>query len=215
VKEDISPLIPNPSRKNLKLSNCFQTPVEVAIALDLDAGRVRAIYYDYWELKGMFKLAEIYIELGRDDLLSLIRLHKIFKHLGMKEHHMIKVLELAKHNQLERLQGKVQYLENQIFMLEFQKRVQERNIKSGQDVSSLAQKRGEMTHMNRGTGWYDDTDNLYPIPYSEPYTSSYSLQHNKESEWYDYPRNLYPTYSEPNTSSYSIRLSYSNYRPWQ
>jgi hypothetical protein len=52
---------------------------EVAIALNLEAGRVRAIYYDYWELKGMYKLAQIYIEHRRDFLLSLIRLHKIFK----------------------------------------------------------------------------------------------------------------------------------------
>jgi hypothetical protein len=86
----------SPEAKAFKLFSEGKTPIEVAIALDLDAGRVRAIYYDYWELKGMFKLAEIYIELGRDDLLSLIRLHKIFKHLGMKEHDMFKVLELAK-----------------------------------------------------------------------------------------------------------------------
>jgi hypothetical protein len=62
--------------------------------------------------------------------------------------------------------------------------------------------------MNREK-WYDDTDNLYPIPYSEQYTDSYSLPHNKESGWYDYPGypgNLYPT--EPNNSSNSIRLSY-------
>ncbi len=39
----------------------------------------------------MHELAEIYIELGRDDLLSLIRLQKIFKHLG----------ELACHIQME------------------------------------------------------------------------------------------------------------------
>jgi hypothetical protein len=112
-----------------KLFSEGKSPVEVAIALDLDAGRVRAIYYDYWELKGMYKLTEIYIELERDDLLSFIRLHKIFKHLGMKEHDIKNVFELAKHNQLERLQGKVQYLENQIFMLEFQKT----ESKSGQD----------------------------------------------------------------------------------
>ena len=31
------------------------------------------------------------------------------------------LLSIAKHNQLERLQGKVQYLENQIIMLEDQK----------------------------------------------------------------------------------------------
>jgi hypothetical protein len=201
-----------------KLFSEGKSPVEVAIALDLDAGRVRAIYYDYWELKGMYKLTEIYIELERDDLLSFIRLHKIFKHLGMKEHDIKNVFELAKHNQLERLQGKVQYLENQIFMLEFQKtesRNEILNLDRMKDElqSSLAQRRGEMTHMNQGRGWYDDTDNLYPIPYQEPYTNSYSL-HNKESALHDYPGNLYP-YSEPNTSWHSIRLSYSNYWPWQ
>jgi hypothetical protein len=172
--------------------------------LDLDAGRVRAIYYDYWELKGMFKLAEIYIELGREDLLILVTLHKIFKHLEMKEPDMIKVLELAKHNQLERL-----HLENQIFMLEFQKTESWNEILNLDRMkdelqSSLAQRRGEMTYLNQGRGWYDDTDNLYPIPYQEPYTNSYPLQGN-----------LYPTYPKPNTSLYSIRLSYSNYRPWQ
>jgi hypothetical protein len=46
---------------------------------------------------------------------------------------------------------------------------------------SLAQKRGETTYMNQETGWYDNTDNLYP------------------------------TYTEPDTSSYSIQLSYSDY----
>jgi len=41
---------------------------------------------------------------------------------------------------------------------------------------SLAQKRGEMAYMNQETGWYDNTDNLYPIPYSEPEISSYSIR---------------------------------------
>jgi hypothetical protein len=154
-----------------KLFSEGATPVEVAIALDLDAGRVRAIYYDYWELKDMFNLAQIYMELGREDLLNLVTLHKIFKHLGMKQHDMFKVLELAKHNQLERLQGKVEYLENQIFVLEDQK------TKATNDIlilnsainelkSSFPQKRGEeMAYMNEGT-WYDNTGNLYPIPNS-------------------------------------------------
>ena len=30
--------------------------------------------------------------------------------------------------------------------------------------------------MNQETGWYDNTDNLYPIPYSEPEISSYSIR---------------------------------------
>jgi hypothetical protein len=39
----------------------------------------------------------------------------------MKEHDIINVLELAKHNQLQYLQRKVEYLTNQINMLELQK----------------------------------------------------------------------------------------------
>ena len=43
----------------------------------------------------MYKLAETYMELIRDDFVSLIRIYKRFKHLGMKKHNMFKVLELA------------------------------------------------------------------------------------------------------------------------
>ena len=49
--------------------------------------------------------------------------------------------------------------------------------------SSLPQKREEMAYMNQETGWYDNTDNLYP------------------------------THLEPDTSSYSIRVSYRDYWP--
>ena len=99
----------------------------------------------------------------------------------MKEHDMYKVLEIAKHNQLERLQGKVEYLENQIFVLEDQKTKANNDIlilnkAINQLESFLPQKRGEeMAYMNQET-WYDNTGNLYPIPYSAPYTNSYSTQ---------------------------------------
>ena len=39
----------------------------------------------------------------------------------MREQKIINEFELAKQNQLERLQGKVEYLRNEIFMLELQK----------------------------------------------------------------------------------------------
>ena len=41
---------------------------------------------------------------------------------------------------------------------------------------SLAKKRGEMAYTNQETGWYDNTDNLYSIPHSEPEISSYSIR---------------------------------------
>jgi hypothetical protein len=53
---------------------------------------VRAIYYNYWELKGMYQLARIYDELVLGHgLFDLIRLHKIFKDLGMGEPDIRKV----------------------------------------------------------------------------------------------------------------------------
>jgi len=38
----------------IKLFSKFESPVEVAIALDLPTDQVRAIYRDYWELEGMY-----------------------------------------------------------------------------------------------------------------------------------------------------------------
>jgi transcriptional regulator len=41
----------------IKLFLELKSPVEVAIALDLPANQVRAIYREYWELEGMYGLA--------------------------------------------------------------------------------------------------------------------------------------------------------------
>ncbi len=195
--------------KAFKLFSEGKSPIEVAIALDEPGDRVRYMYREYWELTGRYRLAQIYDE-ARYDVPGLLRLHRIVKDLGMNEHDIKNVLDIVKHNELPNLQWKVEYLRNEINMLEREKanathHILKLNKTIDQFESTLTQKRGEIAYMNQGTSWYENTDNLYPIPYSEPYTDSYPLQHNKESGWYDYPSNLYPTYAEP--SSYSIRLS--------
>ena len=65
----------------IKLFSELKTPVEVAIALDLPVDQVRAIYREYWELDGMYRLAQIYEE-AKYDLHDLLRLHRIVKGLG-------------------------------------------------------------------------------------------------------------------------------------
>ena len=87
----------------IKLFSELKTPVEVAIALDLPADQVQAIYLGYWKLDGMYRLAQIYEE-AKYDLYSLLRLHKIVKGLGMNEHDINNVLELARYNRLQYLQ---------------------------------------------------------------------------------------------------------------
>ena len=83
------------------------------------------------------------------------------------------VMELAKHNELERLQWKVEYLRNEVEMLENQKwnstnQILKLNRMIDEFEGSLAKKRGEMANMIQETGWYDNTGNLY-LTYLEPY----------------------------------------------
>src|SRR5215469_11754942 len=164
-----------------------KTPVEVVIALDLPPQFVETLYQKYWQCKRMFELVQIYEE-GKYGLHELLGLHRIIRRIAMEQQDIIKVLELAKHNQLERLQGKVEYLRNEIFVLQDQKTkvtndILKLNKTSDEFEERLStytpwlQNRGEMAYNNKGTEWYNNnTNNLYPIPYS----------------WYDNAGNLHP-----------------------
>ena len=106
-----------------------------------------------------------------------LELRKIITRLEMEEHDIKKVFELAKYDQLELLQWKVQYLTNEVNMLEFQKAkatsdILKLNSAINQLESSLPQKREEM---NQGTRSYDNPGNLYPIVDPQPHTDWYSL----------------------------------------
>jgi hypothetical protein len=104
----------------IKLFSELKTPVEVAIALDLAAHEVRAIYREYWGLDHMHKLVQIYDEV-KYDLYSLLRLHKIVKDIGMNEHDIRNVLELAKYNQLQNVQREAERIRSEINLLETEK----------------------------------------------------------------------------------------------
>jgi hypothetical protein len=142
----------------------------------------------------MYELGQIYDE-AEYDFHRLLRLHKIVKGLGMEEHDVINVLELAKNNQLEYLQWKVEYLRNDIDMLEVQKEKATNDILKLNRIidefqETLAQKRGETTYMNQESGRYDNTENLYPIAYSEPDTSySIRLSYTSNSDYW--PQAIY------------------------
>src|SRR5215469_10201779 len=105
----------------IKLFSELKSPVEVAIALDLPANHVRAIYREYWELEGMYKLAQIHEE-AKYDLHDLLRLNRLVKVLGLEKHDIITAFELIKHNQLETMQWKAGYLRSEITRLEWEKR---------------------------------------------------------------------------------------------
>ncbi|HET7391478.1 MAG TPA: hypothetical protein VFJ51_11685 [Nitrososphaeraceae archaeon] len=176
----------SPEAKAFKLFSEGKSPVEVAIALDEAGDRVRAMYQEYWDLTGRYKLAQIYDE-ARYNLSNLLRLHKIVNGLGMNEQDIHKVLELAKYDELQNLQWKVEYLRNEVNMLENEKwkstnQILKLNRMIDEFEGSLAKKRGEMGNMIQETGWYDNTGNPYPT-YPEPYTNSYSIQLSYSDYW--------------------------------
>jgi peptidoglycan hydrolase CwlO-like protein len=100
----------------------------------------------------MHKLAQIYDEV-KYDLYSLLRLHKIVKDLGMNEHDIRNVLELAKYNQLQNLQREAERIRSEINMVEAKKTEAMSQIfrlkrRIHESEETLAQKRADARHIS-------------------------------------------------------------------
>ena len=147
-----------------KLFSEGKTPVQVVIALDVQADEVHAIYREYLELNGMYDALQIYDQIrhsGKYSLPSFLRLHRIVNDLGMEEQQIINVLDLVNHNQLEYLQGKVEYLRNEInnldlkkaectnYVLTLNRRIDDLTEIANMYESSLKEKMEEIACMNQ------------------------------------------------------------------
>jgi hypothetical protein len=178
-----------------KESQAFKLFSEGKTALDIPADEVHAIYREYLELNSMYEVLQIYDQIrysGKYSLPSFLRLQRIVNELGMGEQQIIKVLELANHNQLQYLQDKVEYLSNEVKMLDEEKAncskhlllLNKRRDEYMESMytyeSSLAQKREKMA-MDKGTRMLpmsinQGTDDLYSLIHSEPDTNSYAIR---------------------------------------
>jgi len=97
--------------------------------------------------------------------------------MGLGEKEIMKVLELAKYDELENLQWKVEYLRNEVNMLENEK------WKSTNHILKLNRMIDEFqSSLPQNGGWFNDTDNLYPTC-TEHDTSSYSIQLSYNDYW--------------------------------
>jgi hypothetical protein len=177
----------------IKLFSEGNSPVEVAIALDIQTHQVMTIYREFWQLEGMYGLAQI-CEEAKYDVHDLLRLHRIAKVRGMEKQDIANVLDLVKNNQLQILQSRAEYLRYEINMLEIEKmRSKHRIVRLKRMINeseeTLAQKRGEMAYLNRQSRKLQqriieyNAHNLHPIAHSEPDTNSHCTQivpYNKE-----------------------------------
>ena len=104
-----------------------KTTVQGVIALDIAADEVRAIYRDFCGLNNMHQLVEIYDEI-EDYLPSLLGLHRLVKNQGMGEQEIVNVLKLVNSNEIQLLQERVDYLRNQLRILEIEVKNKEYNL---------------------------------------------------------------------------------------
>jgi hypothetical protein len=187
----------SPESKALKMFSEGRSPVQVAIALNLDAGVVRALLRDYCELQGKHRLGQIYENLGVKSILRLVVMSDMCRKLRMSEKDIENALDIAKHNELQNLQWKVEFLRNEINMLESKKN-ELLNLNRMKDEAQLfmAEKRVQMMenyYSNQGTGYSEPYNNTgsssIRLSYSDYYlpemleASRITLDARKFMEW--------------------------------
>jgi hypothetical protein len=109
-----------------KLFSGRKTPLEVAIALNLRESEATKFYKEYWKLKRLHNLNIVYEEV-KDDITSFLKLYRLSKVKGMGIKQVVNLLAIA-NNDLPAIEKQFKRLRNNTNMLQFQKRIDERNL---------------------------------------------------------------------------------------
>jgi hypothetical protein len=109
-----------------KLFSERKTPLEVAITLNLSESEATKFYREYWKLKQLHNLSMVYEEL-KGDIEPFFKLYKLAKRKGIGVRHVVDILAIA-NNDLPAFEKRFKRLRNEISMLQFQKRIDERNL---------------------------------------------------------------------------------------
>jgi len=75
-----------------KLLEAGRTPVQVATDLDLNSGEVTRLYKEWWKLKGLDQLNDLYEEIG-DDIFQFHQTYKFIKNEGYTPRQLIEAAE--------------------------------------------------------------------------------------------------------------------------
>jgi transposase len=114
------------STQAYKLFSDRKTPLEVAIALNLRESEATRFYKEYWKLKQLHNLNTVYEE-TKGDIEPFLRLYKLSKVKGIGIKHVVNLLTFANED-LPALEKRFKRLRNDISALQFQKRIDERNL---------------------------------------------------------------------------------------
>jgi hypothetical protein len=117
---------PSLSAQAYKLFSDRKTPLEVAIALNLRESEATKFYKEYWKLKRLHNLNMVYEE-TKGDIEPFLKLYRLSKAAGMSVKQVVNLLTIA-NNDLSVIEQRVKRLRNDISALQFQKRIDERNL---------------------------------------------------------------------------------------
>jgi hypothetical protein len=116
----------SPSAQAYKLFSECKTPLEVAIALNLGESEAIKFYKEYWKLKQLHNLNTVYEEL-KGNIEPFLKLYRLSKKKGMGVKQVVNLLTIV-NDDLPAIEERVKTLRNDISMLQFQKRIDERNL---------------------------------------------------------------------------------------
>jgi hypothetical protein len=114
------------SAQAYKLFSDRKTPLQVAIALNLGESEATKFYKEYWKLNQLHNLNTVSEE-TKGDIEPFLRLYRLSKRKGIGVKQVVDVLAIA-NNDLPSIEERIKRLRNDISMLQFQKRIDERNL---------------------------------------------------------------------------------------
>jgi hypothetical protein len=109
-----------------KLFSNRKTLLEVAVALNLRESEATKFYKEYWKLKRLHNLNMVYEEI-KGDIAPFLKLYRLSKSKGMGLKQVVNLLVMANED-LPAIEKRFTRLRNDISMLQFQKRIDERNL---------------------------------------------------------------------------------------
>jgi hypothetical protein len=104
------------SSQAYKLFLAGNSPIAVAIALNLRDDQVTELYKEYWDLNNLHDLNQVHEEI-KDDIGSFLNLHKLAKAAGMNGQQVIRLLTIA-NNHLPAVEQRCQELKREAYSLE-------------------------------------------------------------------------------------------------
>jgi hypothetical protein len=106
--------------QSYKLFSDGESPVDVAIALNLRQAEVTKFYREYWKLEQLYDLSEVYEEI-KGDIHSFVNLYRLSKTAGMNTQQVVNLLNIA-NNHLPAVKQRCEDLKRQVCSLEGDKR---------------------------------------------------------------------------------------------